>query len=295
MARRSRSDDASAPADPAAEGGSSLQGAGDDATNAGAEKQLTSGVSDSAPDGGVTKDVTLFNPTGAPEMPSVEVHAVDAARNEVPQTAGATDAPQNDGSTFDPAIHEAGPDGKGVRTAAGVFRRKRGGGGKSRVAPKAAQAGQPPQAAQDSSNLAKIESAALVSAGLIFTVGRLVGGPEFEPIVSKEDNEPETMKAAFAEYYRIKGVADIPPGLALTLVCMGYVGKRWNAPVFKERRVSIWERTKNKFGQWWLKRQERKLDKEDEKRRDKSVNRPGRPDPAVADPPAEILNTSPRG
>jgi len=209
----------------------------------------------------VSLDAVLEAP---PTMPEVQDHAVEAAR-EREAASGAVEAAnapgmpvkgQTDerGRAFDPAIHEVGPDGNGiVGKRTGYLRMRKGGassGGraapvlKSKIAPaKVGAAPQPDAAAAAAAMQAKIDSTAAVTAELIFTAGQLVSD-EFAP----ESGERENMTNAWRQYYTVRGCVDLPPEMLIAVALVGYVGKRWNAPKFVEKRrgwVAAWRGKKN--------------------------------------------------
>lgn len=224
----------------------------------------------------VTKSVApIFSPEDdapPPEMPQVQAHAVDAARErlaleageEVPSSGtpatcnvnppvygatakaipGETDA---DGRAYDPAIHEFP-----IRyNKAGFIAKKRGGAQKkpqtynSVAAPVEKEVPQPTQeaAAPAAVSPAAIQANAEMCAGLFLTAAKMLGGEEFEA----EKGEKEMLSGAFAGYIATKGIVDIPPGIAL-LAAMGmFVGARWNKPNFTASREKLVEKA-----QEWL-------------------------------------------
>lgn len=110
----------------------------------------------------------------------------------------------------------------------------------------------------------------------------MIGGEEFTPIVRKDIgvNEPEEFKAAWTSVCERYQIIDVPPWAALVLVSFGYVGKRWNAPIFSVKRKGWWTRMKH-----WIfrKKYEKERKMEAQKARDSAgINRPA-PDPVVHD------------
>lgn len=198
-----------------------------------------------------------------PSMPTVQQHAIEAARadasasqaNNAPRTPikGKTD---DLGREFDPKMHE----GATVLNREGYLKKRPGRGSAAPRAASSAPSGQGAAGGQSKLNLgsapagpdkktqaaeeldAKIQSTAAVSAMMIFTVGQLVGGPEFKP----EDSEAQAMTGAFTEYYRVRGIVDLPPEVMLATAVVGYVIPRWNKPIFKEKRQGWWARWKSR-------------------------------------------------
>lgn len=193
---------------------------------------------------------------GIVEMPEVQQNAVDAAREDAAESVAATTAADppgtpikgktdDKGRMWDPSIHE-----NPMRlNKSGYIALRRGGAGAGKNAGKTpASKCEAPAAAGTSPALepdAKIEASAGACAGLFFVGAVAIGGEDLAPDESK--NEKETIKGYFADYFRAKGVIDIPPGIALAAGLGMYVATKWNRPVFTARRKTIWE----KVGRWW--------------------------------------------
>lgn len=226
------------------------------ATETDAESQLTRPVT---PPGGVP--VQDLDEIMDPSMPEVQEHTIQAAREaRAAQSSGEPIKGKTDakGRTFDTVLHEIGPDGGPIINARGYIKERRGGaaqkasrGEKPQASfsrPKNAPEGQPsPEAmrrtAQAEALEARIQSTAQVSAMVIITSARIVGGEEFEP----EDGEAQAMSQCFADYYRIRGIVDLPPEVMLAVGIGGYVAKRWNKPKFAETRKGWWLTIKGWF------------------------------------------------
>jgi hypothetical protein len=139
-------------------------------------------------------------------------------------------------------------DGRPKLTKTGYVRSKPGQGFRadaSRLDPTAgdvAREDAPPAVAKSTES--EVQSTAIVSAHLFVRTAVLVGGEEFEA----ESDEQTHLVKAFADYYRVKGITDIPPGAALALGLGFFVLKRWNRPAVVERRKSIWARVKG----WYI-------------------------------------------
>lgn len=201
-----------------------------------------------------------------PVMPDVQQHTVDAAR--VSSAASATPAEpalqtashgapvkgltDDIGRPFNPSIHEVDASGKPRLNKAGFIAKRRGGGSKdknpnlSKVNTKAKDA---PAAAVPENLEPLIKQNAQISTHLFLTLTKMVGGEEFAPVVDSKtgENEPAAIEESFATYYRIKGIIDIPPGVALALGLSFFVVKRWNAPKFTVRR----EGWTSGLRRWW--------------------------------------------
>lgn len=201
-------------------------------------------------------------------MPEVQPHAIEAARAAKAQSAeveseagsaqpsgsatpvkGSTD---ERGRRFDPELHKAGPDGKPLINSKGYITMKRGGAAqkaaKGQSFAKVPEPGAVPQSQKKAAAAveldAKIDSTAEVSAYMVITAAQMIGGEEFKP----ESGEADAMKSAFANYYRVRGIVDMPPELILAVSLGGYVLPRWNKPIFKKKREGWWTWVKSRFG-----------------------------------------------
>lgn len=223
----------------------------------------------------VTDPGTLMG--GAPAMPEVQQHAVDAAREErarqdapPPTSSGGTSSAgpvkgKTDfkGRAFDPALHEVDADGKPAINRDGYLKCYRGKHGsttshteaqrptpRSKCEPVAkASPGAVPVPGPDVE--AQIDASAAAFSGLFVTGSVLIGGEEFAP----EPGEGEALKESFAQYFRAKGVVDLPPGVVLGGAMVCYIAKRWNAPKFTARREGWIEKGKRWFHDWRYRRQ----------------------------------------
>ena len=256
-----------------------------------------------------TPAVDIFDPDadGAPELPEVQEHAIEAAvqaQQQAPadQSSGApppapsgvpTDA---DGRTFDPAIHEVEKDGKPRLSPSGKLRKKRGGGAKSASrlnvdkGPQAAQSGPTPEAAALE---LQIKQTAIVAAQMTFTLGMLIGGKEFMPIKDSKEfpgvDEPAEMLAGYETVFKAYGIVDLPPWASLAMVGVAYISRRWHAEEFTKRRTSWWTKAK----QWWIARADRKAAEKKRREaeranREKGTNRGS--DPASGDSIARAVS-----
>ncbi len=80
-----------------------------------------------------------------------------------------------------------------------------------------------------------------VSTGALSTIF----GPEWQP---KNPDERLAVSQAFAEYYRIKGIKDLPPGWMLLAVCLAYSAPRLGHNNTRSKLVLAWQWTKVKVG-----------------------------------------------
>ena len=169
-------------------------------------------------------------------MPEPQEHAIAGARAEAEAAAKAppqapTQARDRQGRSFDPELHETKEDGSAVINKDGSLRLKRGR-GSERI--KANSEIKTPE-------MARIEPSASKTGHLIaeqiFSMGRLVGGEEWAPVVNPEYgvDERAQMYEAWATYCEHKEIRDIPPGIALGMVMVAYVSPRMFMPKTKSR------------------------------------------------------------
>jgi len=193
---------------------------------------------------------------GTVAMPEVKENAIEAARADNTASAVAPDGSQAGtpkkgetdatGRPWNPLYHE---DPMRLNRD-GFIALRRGGASKPKAGdPRpslksvAKTDGAPPSPSLDQS--AKIEASATTCAGLFFIGAVTIGGEDLAP--DEKAGEKETIKGYFADYFKAKGVIDIPPGIALAAGLGLYVASKWNRPTFTKRRATVWE----KIGRWW--------------------------------------------
>lgn len=177
------------------------------------------------------------------DMPEPQPHAIKAEAERTKQTTdGLSD---RYGNAFDPLKHETNPDGTPRLTNAGNLARKRGRGAESFVAGPAPYAQPGPRIAGK------------YAAELMFTVGQLIGGDEWVPLIDEKVglNERAGLTDAFGAYFEAQGWDDIPPGYALTIALVGYVSPRLFMPKTKSRLTRIKEWVVARYVNFRLRRQ----------------------------------------
>ncbi len=189
-------------------------------------------------------DVSTIAATLAAEMPEVQPHAVEAARQESQSQIGL----DVNGDKFDSAIHVAGPDGNGKKNAKGAWERKRGRkagtASTSQAAPNAPKSrvgsGEPPPPSKE--QLARISGAG--AANLFFVACMVIGGEEWQPQIDPKTglNEKVMMESVFGDYFVATGKQDLPPGWALVAGIGMYAAKRFTMPKTLNRlqKVKMW-------------------------------------------------------
>lgn len=175
------------------------------------------------------------------DMPEPQQHAIDAAAaqsitEEAPNAPGEID---DSGEAWNALIHATGKDGRGVRTVKGVWRRRKGTGSGPRTASKvykpadntASEAAAKAQEIAQAS--ARATGAAIASS--MFMIGRSFGGEAWKPT----PDEVSINVDAWSAYCLAKGIQDFPPGIAVCIATLGYVGPRLFMPETKQRVGTI--------------------------------------------------------
>lgn len=217
-------------------------------------------------------------------MPDVQQHAVEAEKamdNERREASqGLTD---KKGRPFDPNIHKTDASGNPMTNSDGSLRIKPGWGSptfnksskpvNSRLnvdAPQSPPMSGPMMARQTGQQIANT----------IFAVGQAMGGEEWAPV--KNDalgiDEYTAMCQAWGRYCEATGMNDIPPGIALTITMVAYVGPRFAQPKTKKRATTAFQWLKSKYIRFQLRRRGidpdtingEKDDKEDGKKSEKA-------------------------
>lgn len=92
-------------------------------------------------------------------------------------------------------------------------------------------------------------------AGMVFDMSAgiltMTFGDEWQPKPAEQPGKPgerDIVCNALAGYFRSKEVADIPPGLMLTVVCVAYAGGRIRHPNTANKLKLAWQWTKVKLG-----------------------------------------------
>lgn len=209
--------------------------------------------------------------------PKVSEHVVNQSGNESASTGAEPTADTDSaGDKFDSAKHSAGSDGKGIKTAKGLWRKKRVA-GNSRVGTSASAAkAQTAETTKSQSELdARARMAGRVAAMSQFMVCSAIFGPEWKPIIQTMKvpdglggevnvtiNEAEEQSGLWGEYFVATGRTDFPPGVALTIGILSYAGRRATMPETQRRAQSVKEWLAHKWLSWKLKRKETKAERD---------------------------------
>lgn len=177
------------------------------------------------------------------DMPEVQTHAVEAEKMKIEEekknVVGLTD---RHGASFDPHIHVTNPDGTPSLTINNKLKRKpgRNSGGPSIVGGKT----KPIQDKQESSQTVNSRAAAITTVDMLEMVGMMFAGDEWRYIKDNKTglDERENGYTVFEDYYRSKGVSDIPPGVAVVIWGLLYAVPRFRQPVTQSKF--------QQFGNW---------------------------------------------
>jgi len=163
----------------------------------------------------------------------------DVVSEEAPRL-GKEDLRDPKGRPFDPELHLSNPDGSpkiNVKTGKICLKPgpekkklKKGLGKGSGVQGSVSDLNLPP-------GLSESRMAAAATVDAIGQVGILCFGNEWQFMKNDQFDERENLIMTMDRYYQVKGVRDIPPGLALTIALGGYVLARLR-----------YENTRSKFG-----------------------------------------------
>ena len=134
------------------------------------------------------------------------------------------------GRAFDPLIHLTDEAGAPLKTSNGKLRVKRGKGIKKSTV-----------AAVDKGVV--YTQTGVATAEIIFLTSIAVGGEEWSP----SEDERLYMSHAWAEYFKAKGIKDLPPGYILATALIAYAVPRFAQPVTKSRLNRLFGWLKRKF------------------------------------------------
>jgi hypothetical protein len=222
------------------------------------------------------------------EIPEPQEHAIkqaidDAAKDpESPMASGAVETDAL-GIPWNPSEHATGADGKGVRTAKGTWRKRRGlKGSPSHLNTGAASAEQPKEdpSVTEKRNLEhQNRMAGAAAATILIRISTAIGGDEFQPrVVSLPGginyNEEQFLQTAFGDYFVAKGYTDIPPGAVLASAVIMYYSPRFRSPVVRERgsRIVGWFKEKGtRLYVWFKYRGKKKPEREPDKTEPKTA------------------------
>ncbi len=166
---------------------------------------------------------------------------------------GKADIRDRYGRAFDPALHEMDDAGAPRLNRDGFLACKPGRPGKSaRIRGGSGPRRPDLETAQVDTQAQKAEiqrrNTARISTALFIKMGVGLFGEEWLPQRIQGMNEQEELEDLFDEYYRSKGMSDIPPNVALALGLIGYAGARIHLPETRSRFPILWNRGRRFVG-----------------------------------------------
>ena len=241
-------------------------------TDAGTDPTLADGIPSSV------ADVGSLAHSLASEMSAPQPHAIAQANAEREANADK----DKSGAAFDPAIHIAGPEGRGVKNAKGNWSAKRG----RKPGASANPAGKPklvlpgsgatPTATDTKAAAARAGGATAANLLIMLSVG--LGGSEWLPRKEPEIpyDEKAALEGAFGDYFASKGWEDLPPGWALVAACGMYALPRFSMPKTQERAKTLKSWFFDKIAAWKLKKAKRAFQTREERNRESAIERADR-------------------
>lgn len=202
------------------------------------------------------------------ERPEPQEHAIQANSDTTEHAPQASDTvgffnnadgeKDDSGEVWNAATHATGKDGKGVRTAKGLWRRRKGTGSGPRAASKVYKpvdnsAAQEAQKAQEVAS-AGHRMAGTAIASSIFMIGRAFGGEHWAPTPEEVTQNSD----AWTAYCAAKGIQDFPPGITVLIATTAYAGPRLFQKETKERVGTIKNWFAVRVAKWRVKRALRK-------------------------------------
>lgn len=173
-------------------------------------------------------------------MPEPSEHAIAAEAEEAQREEPASP----DG--FDPAIHQSDADGNPILNKDGSYRRKPG--RKKGQGPKSQLNRLGADSKIDSVNApaAEYRQAATATVDGVIALGMVLGGDAFAPVRIEGHDEREQGIQVWTRYYESRGISDIPPGVAVAVWSISYVGARVaNSAEVRERFKGYWQKIKS--------------------------------------------------
>lgn len=200
------------------------------------------------------------------EIPEPQQHAIDQAiADEARQNPGSDTAVELDelGIPWNSAEHATGPDGKGIRTVKGAWRKRRGlKGSASHLNTGAAK---PAEAPPEDPSIAQTRTlehqnrmAGAMAGTMLVRISAAIGGKEFLPRTITVPggltyHEEQFLQTAFGDYFVAKGITDIPPGMVLCSALCMYFLPRFQEPAVRERSGRFVRWMKERFVWVYLK------------------------------------------
>jgi hypothetical protein len=199
-----------------------------------------------------TADLDTLTDELTSEIPEPQQHAIDQAQADAAANPGqdgaASETVELDalGVPWNPEIHAtSATTGKGVRTAKGAWRKRKGLTGSAshlnKGSTSSAAKAEPDQAevARATAEQQSRMAGAMVAQTMIY-ISAGIGGDAFQPRVvqipgGNSYNEKDMLSQVWGDYFVAKGVVDIPPGIALLGGLSMYYLPRFREPEVRKR------------------------------------------------------------
>lgn len=196
---------------------------------------------------------TLLN-----SMPEVQQHAIDQEQsNQAEFNEAYSDLVDKNGNKFDPKIHKTKKGGIPSISKTGKLMLKPNSGAdlNTKATTNTSQANSVPSSENSKEIVAPLsdqeiqQCAAMgkISAGVLFGIGRALGGDEWQPAQGGGYNEAEAIEEAFKNYYVSTGTTEISPKTALGLAIVSYAAPRFSKPITQKKVSSL----KVRLFAWW--------------------------------------------
>lgn len=150
---------------------------------------------------------------------------------------------------FNPEIHQTDASGNPVYTQAGGFAKKRGRKPGQRNRPDSSYNPGAGVIDTDNEKIQKAHACAVTVVGIMFMVGRAIGGEEFTPIVDANTghNEPKMLTDAWTQYFMTSEVESIPPWLGVAVASLAFILPRTVMPQTAGKLTRLWDWICSKF------------------------------------------------
>lgn len=208
----------------------------------------------------------------ASELPEPQDHAIKQATAELAAENPAATAQELDalGVPWDSGVHATGPDGKGILTKAGVWRKRRGVKG-SAPHLNTSIADNKPAPTDEEISAKGLDLQSRMAGGYLATLmirfSIALGGDSFYPRTYEmaggvKVNEEKMLQTAWGDYFVAKGVVDVPPGVMLLSALAMYYMPRLQAPEVKQKATGALFWVKEKFTDfvYWVRKKKRVKD-----------------------------------
>lgn len=177
------------------------------------------------------------------ELPEVVEDAIQASQDETKNNDGIdySHYKDRDGNAFNKGYHETTPDGKPVLTKDGKLRKKRGRSNlKIPIEDKKAQIDEQ----RNRRNISELTVACFLQVGIA------IFGDEWKPELDLKQgiDEKGNLVDVTDDYYKVVGVANLPPWAAIIIAYGSYGIKRLPKPNTQSKTKIIWGKVKNGFG-----------------------------------------------